>query len=200
MRLKREKYTVYCVRSISVECVFFFNFLFYKFVPETLFVAPKALLYFLLFFIFHQLRPSSLLLRGSFSGGKRKTRGEEGENKINEKRGRGGRREAPARFRFDSLQAPRAYFSLLPVPLPIFQPVRNTKETFAEERVAPQNRRLLSMRFCFINFLLWWFLFFLGPVYFSTVSVRAFLFSFRRFWFSFVSNSRKSVCLQTTEL
>ncbi len=37
---------------------------------------------------------------------------------------------SPARFRFDSPQALRAYFS----PLPISQPVRITKEAFAEER------------------------------------------------------------------
>ncbi len=37
---------------------------------------------------------------------------------------------SPASFRFDSLQSSRAYFS----PLPISQPVRNTKEASAEER------------------------------------------------------------------
>ncbi len=65
-----------------------------------------------------QSKPGSLLRRGLF---------------------RGGRLPfpfpvCPARFGFDSLQAPRAYFSPLPVPLPISQPIRNTKETSAEER------------------------------------------------------------------
>ncbi len=44
-------------------------------------------------------------------------------------------RPSPARFRFGSLQDPRSYFS----PLPISQPVRNTKEASAEERVVGVN-------------------------------------------------------------
>ncbi len=57
----------------------------------------------------HFRRFDSLLRRGSFSGRDKKN---------------------PAHFCFDSLQALSAYFS----PLPISQPVRNTKEASAEER------------------------------------------------------------------
>ena len=71
-------------------------------------------------------KDTSLLRRGSFSGGRRKTRkmkNRGGRPRKMKNRWSAGGAVSPARFRFDSLQAPRAYFS----PLPNSQSVRKNK-------------------------------------------------------------------------